>query len=125
MADGQEGPDYWPIVEDIRRQIGEGKLQRGQKLPSLPQLQATYGTTEGIVRRALAELRVEGLVLSHQGKGYFVRTDAPHAAPSAEFEELTQMLNEMQENLRRLTDRVEQLEQDRAPRSGPSDPPSE
>jgi DNA-binding GntR family transcriptional regulator len=110
MADGQEGPDYWPIVEDIRRQISEGELGRGQKLPSLPKLQLTYGKTEGIVRRALAELRVEGLVSSHQGKGYFVRTDA---APHSEFQQLTQMLNETQEKLEELTQRVEELERDR------------
>jgi GntR family transcriptional regulator len=120
MTDGQEGPDYWPIVEDIRQQISDGKLERGQKLPSLPQLQTTYGKTEGVVRRALAELRVEGLVSSHQGKGYFVRKDAVTGRLStAEFEGVTQRLDNVQKTLEQLLLRVEQLEQNREHRDGP------
>lgn len=113
MSQMTEGPDYWPIVEDVREQIRVGNLKPGQKLPSQAKLQQQYEQTEGIVRRALTQLRIEGLVKSHQGKGSFVRDDAAVGQPSAEYTALVQVIDDLQERLEQFEDRLGQLERER------------
>lgn len=66
-------PPFRQIADDLRQQILDGRLARGEKLPSERELVERYGTAQATVRQALAVLRVEGLVTPHQGKGVFVR----------------------------------------------------
>lgn len=61
------------IADDIRAQIESGAYQPGDQLPGLPDLARQYGVSLVTVRLALARLKQEGLVISHQGKGNFVR----------------------------------------------------
>jgi GntR family transcriptional regulator len=116
-----EGPAYLPIVEAIRAQIRSGELPPGTQLPSLPEMQRRYGATEGVVRRALGELRTLGLISTHQGKGSFVR-DAPAAGePSAEYQVLKQLIGDLSEQIQSLDERVAGLERER-PRDGSAAP---
>jgi GntR family transcriptional regulator len=66
-------PPFRQIADDLRQQILDRRLARGEKLPSERELVERYGTAQATVRQALAVLRVEGLVTPHQGKGVFVR----------------------------------------------------
>lgn len=60
------------IADDIRTQIIKGKLKPGSKLPTQLELEAQHGVSRVVVREAIARLRHEGLVISHQGRGVFV-----------------------------------------------------
>jgi len=70
-------PAYHQIADDLRRNIAEGRLPPGAKLPSESDLIARYNVSRVVVRTAIAQLRNEGLVISHAGKGSFVRSDPP------------------------------------------------
>lgn len=65
---------YRQVADDLRQAIRRGDLAEGDKLPSEHQLSRKYATTRSTVRKALALLRSDGLVVSEQGRGVFVRT---------------------------------------------------
>jgi GntR family transcriptional regulator len=68
---------YERIVADLRREILSARLRSGERLPSEHDLADEYGTSRPTVRRAVAVLRSEGLVVTEQGRGAFVRP-TPH-----------------------------------------------
>ena len=65
------------IVDAIRREIGEGRLKPGDRLPGEQLLADTFGVSRNVVREAIARLRSDGFVQSRQGIGAFVVRDAP------------------------------------------------
>ncbi len=62
------------IATEVRADIVSGKAPPGAALPSEREFCDTYAASRGTVRRALAILVNEGLVLSRAGQGYFVRS---------------------------------------------------
>ena len=64
---------YKDIVDELRASILDGRLEAGERLPSENELAERYGTSRPTVRRALALLKAEGLVVTEQGRGVFVR----------------------------------------------------
>ena len=68
------------IVDAIRREIAEGRLKLGDRLPGEQGLADSFGVSRNVVREAIARLRSDGLVQSRQGIGAFVVRDA--AIPS-------------------------------------------
>jgi molybdate-binding protein/DNA-binding transcriptional regulator YhcF (GntR family) len=60
---------YQQIAESIRRDIIEGKLKPGDRLPSIREMTQIWNCTVGTVQRAYKELADKGLVMSHSGKG--------------------------------------------------------
>jgi DNA-binding transcriptional regulator YhcF (GntR family) len=67
-------PPYAQVVDALRREIEQGVLRPGTKLPTHQQLVSQYGVSIGTVKRALGELQGAGLIISRQGQGAFVRT---------------------------------------------------
>lgn len=67
-------PPYAQLVDALRREIEEGALPPGSKLPTHQQLASQYGVSVGTVKRALGELHGADLIVSRQGQGAFVRT---------------------------------------------------
>ena len=65
------------IADAIRAAITSGQYPPGAQLPSLPELARTHQVSLVTVRLALARLRQEGLVISRQGVGNFVRAQPP------------------------------------------------
>jgi GntR family transcriptional regulator len=65
------------IADAIRAGIESGEYAPGSKLPGLPALAQTYKASLVTVRLALGRLRQEGLVVSQQGVGNFVREQPP------------------------------------------------
>ena len=61
------------IADDLRAKIESRELQPGDRLPGLPELAQIYGVSLVTVRLAIGRLRQEGLVVSRQGRGNFVR----------------------------------------------------
>lgn len=68
---------YLQIAESIRREILEGKLKPGDRLPSVRQLRTVWNCTPGTVQRAYTELCRQGLLVSRSGKGTQVADDSP------------------------------------------------
>lgn len=65
------------IVEALRREITEGRLKPGDRLPGEQLLAGTFKVSRNVVREAIARLRSDGLVQSRQGVGAFVVREAP------------------------------------------------
>ena len=66
---------YRTIADDLRRRVAAEEFAAGRLLPSEAELSAAYGASRVTVRKALEELRAEGLVDSRQGFGWFVAAD--------------------------------------------------
>lgn len=64
------------IADDLRIQIERGQLGPGDSLPTLHELTERWGCSLGPARAAIELLRQQGLVVSRQGKGVFVRERA-------------------------------------------------
>lgn len=69
-------PVYHQLADVLRQQIRTGEHRPGRRLPSEAQLAQTYGLGRESVRRAMAVLRSEGLVITVQGEGTLVRQGA-------------------------------------------------
>lgn len=66
-------PPYVQVANALRAAILTKKFQSGDKLPSRQELAKTYNVAPMTVQNALRELREEGLIVSRQGSGVFVR----------------------------------------------------
>lgn len=64
---------YQRIAEDLRSKILSGELEPGERLPSRNDLARMYETTRATADHAIAALSAEGLAVSQQGRGAFVR----------------------------------------------------
>jgi GntR family transcriptional regulator len=69
-----QGPGYLylQMADHIAARIDAGELQPGARLPAERDLAAEYRVSLGTARRATAELRERGLVLTLPVKGTFV-----------------------------------------------------
>ncbi len=66
-------PLYHQLKEQLRRQIEEGIFRPGDRIPTEPELQRTYGVSRITVRMAIRELANDGLLVTSQGRGTFIR----------------------------------------------------
>ena len=65
-------PLYKQLISKLRGDIQTGVYPVHSRIPSEQELCETYQVSRVTVRKALAELTQEGLLLRHQGKGTFV-----------------------------------------------------
>ncbi len=66
-------PPYMQVATQLRAAILTRKFAPGEKLPSGPELSKTFGVARQTIQQAIRELREEGLIVSRQGSGVFVR----------------------------------------------------
>lgn len=66
-------PPFQQVANALRAAIRTRKFQPGEQLPSLNDLSKGYGVSMMTVQKAVGVLRDEGLVISRQGKGSYVR----------------------------------------------------
>ena len=66
------GPLYMQIVDSLKREISEGRLQVGSALPSFRQLAEDLLVSVITVKRAYEELERDGIIYRRQGLGTFV-----------------------------------------------------
>ena len=64
------------VVERLATEIRNGRLAPGSRLPTEQELMNGLGVSRTVVREAISALRSEGLVVTRQGSGAFVATDA-------------------------------------------------
>jgi GntR family transcriptional regulator len=65
-------PPYQQVAAILREQILSGHIPPRRPIPSVTTLQQTYGIARGTVRKAVALLADEGLVVVRPGWGTFV-----------------------------------------------------
>lgn len=68
-------PIYLQIEDYIYLQIAQGKLQAGEKLPSVRALALELTVNANTVQRALREMTAKGYIFTKRGEGNFVTTD--------------------------------------------------
>lgn len=66
-------PKYAQLITELARRIEAGEYAPGSPLPSEHQLMAEFGMARPTVVKALGVLRDQGWIITHQGKGRFVR----------------------------------------------------
>ena len=66
-------PPYQQVANALRAAILTRKLAPGEKLPSGTELAQRYGVARMTIQQAIRLLRDEGLIVSRQGSGVFVR----------------------------------------------------
>src|SRR5215207_416380 len=66
-------PPYQQVANALRAAITARTFKAGDKLPSLNELSERYGVARMTVQQAMRVLRDEGLIVSRQGSGVFVR----------------------------------------------------
>jgi GntR family transcriptional regulator len=64
------------IADDIRAKIETGEYAPGQQIPILGAIAAEYSCSGAPVRAAIEALKQQGLLITRQGKGTFVRERA-------------------------------------------------
>jgi DNA-binding transcriptional regulator YhcF (GntR family) len=69
-------PKYLQLVDLIIRDIKEGKLKIGSRLPSINEISFEYYLSRDTVEKALKELRSRGIITSVKRRGYYIaKTD--------------------------------------------------
>ena len=66
-------PPYQQVANALRAAILTRTFQPGEKLPSGPELAKRYGVARMTIQQSIRLLRDEGLIVSRQGSGVFVR----------------------------------------------------
>ena len=102
-------PKYQRIAEDLRAKISSGEYPPGSQLPTKEQLKTQYQVALNTVERAIEELRKAGIVETLQGAGMFVR-ESPGSGHSPEYTALMEHLAGIDDHVRQLADRVDELE---------------
>jgi DNA-binding GntR family transcriptional regulator len=67
-------PVYRQVAAILAGRIERGELAPGRPLPSESTLMGEYGISRDTVRKAMDVLRSDGLIVTVQGKGSFVKT---------------------------------------------------
>ena len=65
-------PKYKQIIASIEEAIIDGKLKKGDQLPSINYIRDTYKISRDTVLMAFNELKARGIIQSVVGKGYYV-----------------------------------------------------
>jgi GntR family transcriptional regulator len=76
ISQSDSRPMYLQIMEQIKQRIAVGDWAAGQAIPSIRQLAVDIGVSVITVKRAYLELEREGVIVTRQGKGCFVASDA-------------------------------------------------
>lgn len=103
---------YQQVADDLRRKIQAGEeYAPGTRLPSIRDLAKQYGISPQTVQNALRELRQEHLVVSQQGRAFFVRDpDRPLIGAATPNDDVNKRLAALEAKLRDLQGRVAAVE---------------
>ena len=88
------GPLYRQIVDGLKREVSEGRLQPGAPLPSFRGLAEELLVSVITVKRAYDELEREGIIYRRQGLGTFVAEAAGDRSRHAKIERARELLRD-------------------------------
>jgi GntR family transcriptional regulator len=80
LTRSNEGTLHHQLYRTLSQMISSGQVKPGERLPTEAELVDTYGVSRTTARRALDELRRQGIVERQPGKGTFVLQPRLHAA---------------------------------------------
>jgi GntR family transcriptional repressor for pyruvate dehydrogenase complex len=72
------------LAERLGREIDDGRLRPGDRLPTEQRLALAHGVSRTVVREAVHQLKSRGLLRSRQGSGVFVTAAPPGEALTLE-----------------------------------------
>lgn len=116
MADWSGRPAYMQVADALRTEIRGGRIPPGSQLPSYEALMRKYEVSITVVRSAVRELKTEGIVYTHQGKGAFVRDPLPEPGvspddqPSEAFRAVMAEIRSLHDDLDRFGERLSRVE---------------
>ncbi len=84
------------LVISLRKQILEGNLIAGAKLPTAKEIEEQAGVSRSVVREAIAALKAERLIISRQGVGVFVAKGVENKAFEIEANEFSSFKDAIQ-----------------------------
>ncbi len=108
MVEWSGQPAYKQVANALRKKIETEGLGPGAKLGSLADLMAEHDVSVTVVRMAIKELKDEGVVSSHPGKGTFVAggpDDKNH-----HFRQAMQQLGATRQHIEQMAEHVAALE---------------
>ena len=70
-------PAWQQLADILRGRIRAGRYQPGHAIPSESACEREFGVSRGTCRKALAQLRSEGLVVTVAGRGSYVADPLP------------------------------------------------
>ena len=88
-------PYYRQIIEQVKYGISRGKLQPGDRLPTVRQLAVDLSINPNTVIRAYREMEIEDVLETHQGSGTFVGSRKPEVDELERQRMLDQILTEL------------------------------
>lgn len=99
------GPDYQRLMAVIRSRIAAGEYAVGKPIPSTSKLEQQTGMSRPVVRRAVEQLKSDGVLEGHPGKAVYVKAMPAEAAKarqdvralSAQLAELEREVHELRE----------------------------
>lgn len=65
-------PYYIQLIDLLKGKINRGEWKPGEQILSEPELCEVYGVSRTVVRQALREIELDGLVVRRKGKGTFI-----------------------------------------------------
>lgn len=68
------------IAQVLEREIADGTIRRGERLPTEAELAIQFGVSRNVLREAIARLKRDGLIQTRQGSGAFVSANPPSLA---------------------------------------------
>lgn len=101
LSQADSRPMYLQIIEQIKLKILAGDWPSGHALPSIRELAADTKVSVITIKRAYAELELEGLIVTQAGRGSFV------ASAQAMLPNLRQ--SELDKSIEALLDTAKQL----------------
>jgi len=72
ISTGGDTPIFRQIVDQLRAAVARGELAVGDSVPSVRSLAGELVVNHNTVAKAYAQLVRDGVLESHQGRGYFV-----------------------------------------------------
>ena len=116
MTDWSGRPAYAQVADTLRADIRAGRYPPGSQLPSYEALMRKHGVSITVIRSAVRELKTEGLVYTHQGKGAFVRDPLPEPGerggdqPSEAYRAVMAEIRSIHDDLDRFDERLSRVE---------------
>ncbi|TCJ15964.1 GntR family transcriptional regulator [Rubrobacter taiwanensis] len=107
-------PYYYQLKRILAEEIEAGTYRPGDRLPGEHELCRTFGVSRTVVRQALGELEMEGLLQRRKGRGSFV---APKKVSESLFQNLTGLYEDVTARGGTLRSEVRRLERAAAPAS--------